>query len=105
MTDSLTEKHERLVAQCRATLDSPPGTPLRIDKMISQHRELVTAFEEHLEFHRGYARVHLGIYRLVKKLLDAFSTGSNGHRSWVKGIHPSGKTALVLIQQFLQQRR
>ena len=105
MTDSITDRAERLVIQCRATLDSPHGTPLRIEKMISEHRQMVTMLEEHIEFHRGYELVHVRLSRLALNLLNAFSTGSNGSRSWMKGIHQSGKTALILIHDFLQRRK
>ena len=105
MADSLLDQAERLAQQCRATLDSPVGSPLRIEKMISEHRQLVVMLEHLIAFIRGFLQVHQHLSRLVKRLLDAFSTGSNGSRTWIRGIHPAGKTALVLIQQFLQRRR
>jgi hypothetical protein len=103
--DSILEQAERLAIQCRATLDSPSGSPLRDGKVMSEHRQMVAMLQELVEFHRGYALVHVRLSRLALNLLNAFSTGSNGSRSWVKGIHQSGKTALVLIHDFLQRRR
>lgn len=103
--NSILGEAERLATQCRATSDSHAGSQLRTEKILMEHRQLVFMLEQMLEYQHGYARIHLTLSRLVKKMLDAFSTGSNGHRTWVRGIHPAGKTALVLIQQFLQRHR
>lgn len=105
MSDTPLHRAERIAIQSRATLDSQSGSSLRHDKMISEHRELVGALEGLIEYQHGYAKVHVHLTRLAKKLLDAFSTGSNGHRSWMRGIHSDGKTALVLIHDFIRRHK
>lgn len=105
MADSLLEQAERLATLCRATLDSPSGNPLRTANMISEHRQMVAMLEELIEFQHGYESIHQRLLRLVKNLLDASSTGSNGTRSWRKDLPQPVKTVLILIHEFIKRRR
>jgi hypothetical protein len=105
MSSSQLEQDERLAQQCRATLNSPLGTPLRDEKVKSEHRQLVIHLEERIERDTTREDFIRGFLRLAKNIFENSSTGSNGHRSWSRAIPQNLKTALILLYQFLQRHR
>src|ERR1700722_1021344 len=105
MSNSLPERFERLVIQCRATLDSPNGNPLRIDQILSSFRQLVPLAEEMVEHTHVRETFLAHVLRHLKNIFASSSTGTNGQRSWIRDIPQSLKTALITAHSFFHRHR
>jgi hypothetical protein len=102
MNPSPLDSAEALVSRARATAAKTPGTPLRSETMVLQHRELVSALEEVIEFHRGYAQEHHRLLLLVYRLRVTLIEGSNGTRFWSGRLSRAAKTALTSLNNYLR---
>lgn len=91
-----------LLSRARTTAAKTPGTPLRVETMVLQHRELILALEEVIEFQRGYAQEHHRLLTLVHRLRETLIEGSNGTRFWSGRLSRAAKTALTSLNNYLR---
>lgn len=102
MNPSPLDSAESLLARARATAAKPHGTPLRSETMVLQHREMISALEEVIEFQRGFAQEHRRLLLLVHRLRETLIEGSNGTRFWSGRLSRAAKTALTSLNNYLR---
>lgn len=96
---------ERLVTQCRATLDSPSGNSLRADQILLLFRQLIPECEKQLERTHARESFTTGCLRHLKNIFGASSGGSNGKRSWHRNLDQDLKTALISAHSFIHRHK
>ena len=102
MNEPIWDRAEQLLARARATSAKTPGTPLRSETIALEHRQLISALADLLEFSRGQDEEHLRLVRLVSRVRATLTQASNGARFWMRILPSPARTALTLLNNYLR---
>lgn len=71
--------------------------------METEHRELILACEDLLEFSKGQDHEHGLLLRMVWRVRAALTQGSNGTKFWNPSLPRPARLALTLLNDYLRR--